>query len=101
MTDSEKLRLSEINFSLKNQDVVQVAYCIRELIEPLIENRSKLYFEQANCYQSCFYLLRGLLKKVDRSYLQQHENLVSFYQKDRDLDNSFDRLSWIEPTKGV
>jgi hypothetical protein len=91
----DEARLRPINVELSNQQVVELAYAVMELIEPLARTHAKLYFEQANGYLSCFYLMRGLLGNVDPDYLDQHKDLARFFRQDRELDNAFDRLKWV------
>ena len=74
----------------------EMAYLTKEMIEPLIESRTKLFFEQANCYLARFYGCRKLLRVVDDDYLKgsKHQKLVEFYKDGRELSNNWDRLSW-------
>lgn len=92
--ESEALRLKEINTKLSQQTIIEFAYAIHMMVEPLAESGSKLSFEEANCLTSLFYCIRRLLGYVDQKYLDLHPEVVNFYRKDRELDNSCDRLSW-------
>jgi transcription termination factor NusB len=83
-------------FILANFQVVSMAYLVKDTIEHLIKTHEKLSFDEANCYHSCFYLCRELLRGVDEKYLHYHEELREFYREDRELSNNWDRLSWVE-----
>lgn len=100
----DQLRFKEHRVALSNQTIVEMAYLTKEMIEPLIKSREKLFFEQANCYLACFYKCRKLLKLVDQEYLlnEIHKNMVDFYKDGRELSNDWDRLSWekSEPLTG-
>jgi len=91
----DKLRFKEHRITIDQQTIIEFAYAIRMLVEPLAESHSMLCFEEANCLTHLFNYIRKLLKSVDRGYLDQHSDVVKFYQEKRELDNSWDRLKWI------
>ena len=86
----EEIRLKEKEATLCNQNIIEVGYMAADLIGPLADTRQKLFFEQANCYSSVFYLVKDLLKEVDPEYLEMHQRMRDFY--DQDLSNNWDRL---------
>jgi hypothetical protein len=90
---SDELRFNEREVKLSNQQIVEFAYLTKELIE--IALGEKLFFEQANCYFSCYYTIRDLLKQVDDEYLAAHRRLSHFYRGTRELLNDEDRLRWV------
>ena len=90
-----KLRFKKCRITLHQQTIIEFAYAIRMLVEPLAESHSKLSFDEANCLTSLFNCVRRLLKSVDQDYLNWHSDVVKFYQEKRELDNSWDRLNWI------
>lgn len=92
----EGLRFRKHYFVMTNQSIIEFAYCVKELIEPLIETHVKLAFEQANCYLACFYDCRRLLQTVDSEYLAEHTSLSEFYKDGRELSNDWDKLWWEE-----
>jgi len=96
-TKLEKALLKEVNVKLSNINIVELVYITKEMIEALVDTGIKLYFEQANCYQSCFYICRYLLKSVEPTYLITHETLVDFYEGKRKLSNDSSKLRWEEP----
>ena len=79
--------------TFSNQEAIEFGYVVKDLIEPLIESHEKLFFEQANCYTSCFYHARRLLTQVKSTHYI-HEPLREFFFNGYELDNSEDRLSW-------
>jgi hypothetical protein len=93
------LRLKEISLTVAQQAVIEFAYAVRMLVEPLAKSQEKLYFEEANCLTSVFYQVRKFLKEVDPSYLALHRGVVDFYEKKRELDNTWDRLRWVPDEK--
>ena len=60
----EEIRLKEKEVTLCNQSIIEIGYTVRDLINPLADTRQKLFFEQANCYSSVFYLVKDLLKSI-------------------------------------
>ncbi len=98
--DNDDWRLKTHRIELSNQQIVELSYVLMELLTPLIQSHTKLFFEQANCYGATFGLLKKLLsEKVDAEYLdlEQHSNLKEFYTTHSSLDNTFDRLRWVMP----
>ena len=81
---------------LSNGEQLALAHSLSELIEPLIERRTKLSFDEANGITSSYYTMRRLLKSVDKDLLFYHERLTRFYglEDQRELCSDFDRLSW-------
>lgn len=88
-----ELRFKEKQLTLSNQEIIELAYTTKEIIE--YSYGGKLFFEQANCYSSCFYTIRNLIEQVDQKYLDKHKELCEFYRKDRELSNDFDRLQFV------
>lgn len=89
-----ELRNKEHQVTLSNQDIIELAYSISELTAPLIEDHTKLFFEQANCYHSMYCLVQDLLKVVDPEYLEQHARVVGFYRGH--LCSDWDRLRRVD-----
>ncbi|MBN1363281.1 MAG: hypothetical protein JW976_00600 [Syntrophaceae bacterium] len=99
--DLEELRFSEKKVKLSNQDIVKLAYTTKEIIEPICSQSfsskgEKLSPDQVNCYRECFYIIRNLLKKADKEYLDKHSELCDFYRKSRKLTDENGRLHWYE-----
>ena len=94
-TEQDELNYQEHNFRLTNQEIIELAYITMDMIELCVRSHCKLFFEEANCYPSCFNLCRQLLRHVDSSYLRQHDRLMNFYREGKELSNEWDRLSWI------
>jgi hypothetical protein len=100
----DELRLAEVGEAVvfTNQEIVELAYIVMDVIEPLEKSHTKLVFDDANCYAHCFYLLRELLKKVNPEYLTgPHERVKKFYEIERELSNSWDRLYWMTKEGGL
>jgi hypothetical protein len=97
---TDELRFQKKMVELNNQAIIQLAYLTMETLEPLIDSGNKLFFEQASCYHSCFYICRSLLKKVDPEYLKGHSMVATFFKEGRELSNDWDCLSWA-PTEDV
>lgn len=93
--EQDNLRFKKHRATLHQQTIIEFAYAIRMLVEPAAKSHVKLYFEEANCLTSVFYSTRAMLKVVDQEYLNQHADVVKFYQEKRELDNSWDRLNWV------
>jgi hypothetical protein len=92
-SQEDELRFREKTVTLTNQDLVEWAYVVKELIEVAFGH--KLFWEQANCYVSMFITCKEMLEKhVDREYLDEHVELKKFYQQRRELDNTWDVLKW-------
>jgi hypothetical protein len=89
-----EMRFKERTVKLTNQSIIELAYLTMEALEALIESGQQLFFEQANCYLSCFYACQRLLKEVDPEYLDYHPDLKDFFREGRELSNTGDRLSW-------
>ena len=84
---------------LSNQERLALAYTVRDLIEPLIQDGTKLSFEQANGFTCSYYTMRRLFNRMDNDVSSLHEELVEFYglTDDRELSNECDRLRWFYP----
>jgi hypothetical protein len=91
-TTEDDLRYRKHRLTLSNQRIVEMAYLAKDVIDSLIGK--KLTMEAANCYTSCFYTCRRLLKAIDRKYLGKHKDLVEFYKEGRGLANDWDVLAW-------
>ena len=87
----DQLRLGVKTVELTNQQVIELAYSIKELVELYANAGTKLFFEQANGYTAAFYTCRNLLKKIDGDYLNHHIRVKEFYDK-YEIDNSGDVL---------
>ena len=90
----EAIRFYEHDLKLSNQGIIKFAYLTKDIIEIHLENKTKLCFEEANCYVSCYYVIRKILKCVDPRYLKAHRRLAEFYSEDRELSNDWDILHW-------
>jgi hypothetical protein len=88
------LRSKEISLTVWQQTVIDFAYAVRMLVEPLAKSHEKLGFSEANCLSHLFYEVREFLKKVDPAYLAFHRDVVGFYEKKRELSCASDRLWW-------
>ena len=89
----KELRFREKSITMSNQQIIEFAYLTQEIIKSCWGE--KLYFEQANCYLTCFYKVRELLKQVNAKYLAKHERVVDFFRDVRVLSNEWDRLHWV------
>ena len=94
MNEIDELRLKEVSLTLEQQQIIEFAYAVRELVEPLAETSNKLSFELVNCYEHLFYTVRHLLDLVDPEYLKLHYRVVAFYREKRELSSNWDRLKW-------
>ena len=83
-----------IEVSLPQQTIIEFAYAIKDLIEPHVARRTKLCFEEANCYTACYYTVRELLDRVEHGYTKQHADLVQFYDNGKYLISEGDRLNF-------
>jgi len=75
------VRHEEKTVSLSNQSIMELGYMVSDFMEMLDGEAVKLTFEQANCYQSVFYLIKDLLKSVDQRYLSSHEGMNVFFNQ--------------------
>ena len=75
--------------------IIALSYTIMETLQPMIKDRRKLYFEQANGCLSSYYFCRRALKKVSElcDMGGEHKRMFDFFSKE--LNNDYDRLSWI------
>ena len=94
MEEKKDLRLKEQKIGLTNQNIIELAYLTKDMIEHCCGK--KLSFEGANCYLNCFYTSQRLLRGVDSEYLKKHQSLGDFYREDRRLSNDWDRLYFAE-----
>ena len=95
----DELRFKEKEVKLNNQHIIEIGYIAMDLISIHAATREKLYFEEANCYSSVFYLLKEcLLKMVDPEYLESHQKIRDFYNQD--LSNDWDRLFFHAQNRG-
>jgi hypothetical protein len=92
----DQLMAKKQSLELSNQSIIELAYITKDLIEPFIKDRTKLTFEEANCYLAGYYLCKRFLKLVDKEYLACHESLYDFYYRkdNKELSNDWDRLHW-------
>ena len=77
--ETMELRHKEIEIIMTNQAVIELAYVTKELIENA--RGAKLFFEQCNCYRSCFENIQNLLNIVDPEYLAEHQSIKAFYSE--------------------
>ena len=91
LDEFDELRMKEKTVTLTNQNIIELGYLTKDMIECVYGH--KLSFEEANCYHSCFYTMRKLLKQADAEYRSGH-GLDEFFFEDRELDNSFDIIRW-------
>ena len=90
----DKIRLKTKRVKLSNQKIIELAYLIKETLEDM--QGQPMFFEQANCYSSCFHTIRELLKQVDAEYLSRHYPIRDFYQRERiRFDGNCDSLDSI------
>jgi len=88
----QSLRFNTKKIKLSNQEIIELAYLTMEMIKQTYGQ--KLIADQANCYRSCFYLMRNLLKQVDKEYLDQHGIIDRFFQEGQELSNDKGRLDF-------
>ena len=90
----DELRARELGVTLTQQQIVEIAYAVRMIIEPLAGSHGKLSFDEANCLTSVFYVARSFLRTVDPAYLDLHPEVVRFFTEKRELHKDNDRLYW-------
>jgi hypothetical protein len=89
---SDEIRLGKRKVKLTNQQIIELAYICKDVAEVVARNNTKLTFEAANCYGSCYHTVQKLLKSVDSKYVKAHGGIKEFYRKDRELSNDWDRV---------
>jgi hypothetical protein len=92
------LRHKRLTFEASNQQIISLAYAIKELLTPLIESGGKLSFEQANSYYAAWHIIGKWLEKIDTEYREQHKILNDFYLN-KNLSNEWDRLALTDKPK--
>lgn len=74
---NDDLRWKSHSYELSNQAVIELAYCVKDLLERTGDGRPS--FEQANCRNAVRELIgRGMLPQVDDEYKRMHADVVSF-----------------------
>jgi hypothetical protein len=94
-----ELHFSKKEVKMSNQDIIEFAYAIKELISPLWG--VKLSHDKANCYYDCFYKVQELLKLVDSEYLEAHKKVVAFYREGRVQDKDMEILYWVDKDNSI
>ncbi len=89
----------KVDIDLKVIDILALAYSVMEYLKPLIEDQTKLFFEQANGCLSSYYFCKRSLEKIANKYGNKvieeykiHKKLFAFFK--HHIDNSGDRLRW-------
>lgn len=104
--EAEEMRSKQHDVKLNNETIIILGYLCKEMLEMVTECKAWLFFEQANCYSSCFSILRRLLKVVDKDYLSIHSRLAEFFNEGQELERNGDRLCFVnvpvaKPTAGT
>ena len=89
----EELKFKRITVELVNHDIIELARLTKFSME--CAWNKKLFFEDANVYDACFYIIRDLLKQGDKSYVDEYAPLVEYFNNN-ELSVDWDRLSWEE-----
>jgi len=98
MVEDEKWqeeRTQVIKLPTTPTEILALSYLVMETLEPLIKNKKKIYFEQANSYLAAYNFCKKALKKIKPLCLnmpEYHDWLFNFFSED--LFNAFDVLSW-------
>lgn len=90
------INMVEHDVKLSNQQIIEFAYMVKEVIEDHMQTKSRLFYEAANCYVSCYCTVLEMLKHVDRQYLEleTHKQLVEFYSSPQPISKDFGLLKW-------
>jgi len=88
----EKLYSHQIE--LDDVAIVQLAYLVRDFLEPLMLDNPWLFWKERKSYKMGFYLSRYLLDLIGLGP-QDHPELQEFFRKDRELESDGDYLRWI------
>lgn len=78
---------------LTDVEIVQLAYLVRDFLEPLMLDNPWLSWKKRKSYKLGFYLSRNLLDLIGLGP-QDHPELQEFFRKDRELDSDDDYLCW-------
>nr|MBC8460528.1 hypothetical protein [Deltaproteobacteria bacterium] len=79
------IRHEEKEITLSNQQIIELGYFVKDLFGPVVDEKAMLIIDQINCYTNVFYLVKDLLKQVDPEYLEMHQRVRDFY--DRELSD--------------
>lgn len=88
-------RTQDITLSITPNEILALSYLVLESLEPLIKNKKRIYFEQANSYLTSYNFCKKVLKKIRPLCMnipEYHDWLFDIFS--RDLYNDFDVLSW-------
>ena len=91
----QRILNSECDHKISVYEAIALAYTVKELLEILIEQRTKLTFEAANGFLTSYYLCKRALKNVKEAIqidpdMGRHQSLFDFFSKH--VSNDFDRL---------
>lgn len=93
--EAHEMRNRQHDVKLSNETIIILGYLCKEMLEMVTKCKAWLFFEQANCYSSCFHVLRKLLKVVDQEYMATHHHLAEFYRSGHELERNGDRLWFV------
>lgn len=96
LRSDDDVRLKEVTVTLSQQQIIEVAYQVMEHLDPLIKHNVRPFMDAVTGYRRVYYTMRELLSQLDQDYVQEHSRISEFFRDGRELDNSFDRLRWIE-----
>ncbi|MBL7202825.1 MAG: hypothetical protein ISS63_00655 [Desulfobacteraceae bacterium] len=89
------IRHEEKEITLSNQQIIELGYFVKDLFGPVVDEKAMLIIDQINCYTNVFYLVKDLLKQVDPEYLEMHQRVRDFY--DRELSDDWDNIAFSFP----
>ena len=98
MVEDEKWqeeRTQDITVPTTPTEILALSYLVMETLEPLLKNKKKIYFEQANSYLAAYNFCKEALTKIRPLCMnmpEYHDWLFNFFSKE--LFNVFDVLSW-------
>jgi hypothetical protein len=76
--DHDELRQKNHEYKLTNQSVIELGYCIKDLLEIAQAEGYRPTFEEANCRNGVREIVGKMLKKVDPEYRHLHAGVVRF-----------------------
>jgi hypothetical protein len=88
-------RLQTMGMQYSPTEILALSYLVMETLEPLIKNKTKIYYEQANSYLVAYNFCKKALAKIRPLCInmpEYHDWLFSFFSKE--LFNNSDVLTW-------
>jgi hypothetical protein len=88
-------RVQDVMLPISPTEILALSYLVMETLEPLIKNKTKIYYEQANSYIVAYNYCKEALAKIRPLCLnipEYHDWLFNFFSKE--LFNNSDVLTW-------